>query len=76
MNSVTKPTNPNENVQQAAATQPVPHQDISQIDIECVLYIVFDVETTGFSNDQHDNGIISTKEQGSNQEDICIIFQQ
>ena len=52
-NSATEPRNPPENVQQPAATQPVPHEDISQIDIESVLYIVFDIETTGFSKDRH-----------------------
>ena len=42
-----------QNVPQAPSTPPTRRRNTSQVDMDQVLYVIFDLETTGFSRDRH-----------------------
>ena len=44
---------PPQNVAQMPSTLPTRRQNISQVDMDHVIYVIFDLETTGFSKDRH-----------------------
>ena len=52
-NSAVERHNPPQNVAQMPSTPPTRRQNISQVDMDHVIYVIFDLETTGFSKDRH-----------------------